>query len=131
MKAGVEQKQQQKPGIEWAYNGDVINYGGVLFYLPLVETIDIQCVYIIIYIRYILMQQLLKIMSRISMGMFDQDSIGTISPVYHVNNPGGIPIRSDLNEVVTNLNINVLFSHNRNVDNNSDKMNIWMWVQLH
>lgn len=72
------------------------------------------------------MQQLLKIMSRISMGMFDQDSIGTISPVYHVNNPGGIPIRSDLNEVVTNLNINVLFSHNRNVDNNSDKMNIWM-----
>lgn len=51
MKAGVEQKQQQKPGIEWGYNGDVINYGGVLFYLPLVETIDIRrvCVYIYIY----------------------------------------------------------------------------------
>ena len=87
MKAGVEQKQQQKPGIEWGYNGDVINYGGVLFYLPLVETIDIRrvCVSIYIYTRYILMQQLLKIMSRTSMGMFDQDSIGTISPVYHVN----------------------------------------------
>ena len=50
MKAGVEQKQQQKPGIEWGYNGDVINYGGVLFYLPLVETIDIRRVCVCLYI---------------------------------------------------------------------------------
>ena len=60
-------------------------------------------------------------MSTALMGRSDQDSIGTISPLYQVNYPGGIPTLSDLNEVVTNLNINVVFSHNRNINNNSDK----------